>query len=147
MIETYVLLNRKPKIITKLFIYTNLFLILLTIYVLINYQYTIYFNSNAQIKYNNNQFLLKIKTSNNNIKTISQNNKIIIDNKEYIYKIYNINESLTYKDNQEYQIVYLEIFNLEDYYKVDNYSLDIKIEKSRQTILDYLKKKEEQWEN
>ena len=53
MIETYVLLNRKPKIITKLFIYTNLFLILLTIYVLINYQYTIYFNSNAQIKYNN----------------------------------------------------------------------------------------------
>ena len=85
-----------------------------------------------------------IKTSNNNIKTISQNNKIIIDNKEYIYKIYNINESLTYKDNQEYQIVYLEIFNLEDYYKVDNYSLDIKIEKSRQTILDYLKKKEEQ---
>ena len=147
MIETYILLNRQPKITTKLFIYINLFLIILIIYVLTNYQYTIYFNSNAQIKYNNNQFLAKIKTSNKNIKTISQNNKIIINNKEYTYKIYNIDEIPIYEDNQEHQIVYLKIYNLEDYYKIDNYSIDIKIEKSRQKIFDYLKKKEEQWEN
>lgn len=144
MIETYILLNRQPKITTKLFIYINLFLIILIIYVLTNYQYTIYFNSTAQIKYNNNQFLAKIKTSNKNIKTISQNNKIIINNKEYTYKIYNIDEFPIYEDNQEHQIVYLKIYNLEDYYKIDNYSIDIKIEKSRQKIFDYLKKKEEQ---
>lgn len=139
MIDTYILLNRKTKLISKLFIYNILILIILMIYILSKFEYTSYFYSNSQITFMDNYFLLKINTSLEDIQTISKSNSIIINNKEYMYQIYKIENDVMYENNNQYQVIYLKILNLEEYYWIENYSLNIKIEKERKVLIDYLK--------
>ena len=139
MIDTYILLNRKTKLISKLFIYNILILIILMIYTLSKFEYTSYFYSNSQITFMDNYFLLKINTSLEDIQTISKSNSIIINNKEYMYQIYKIENDVMYENNNQYQVIYLKILNLEEYYWIENYSLNIKIEKERKVLIDYLK--------
>lgn len=84
-------------------------------------------------------YLLKIKTSINDLMTISKNKSIVINNCEYMYQIYQIDSNIIYENNNEYQIVYLKIFNLEEDYLINNFSLNVKIPKDSKVLIDYLK--------
>lgn len=137
MIDTYILLNRKPRLIFKLFIYNILILIGLIIYAIFNFKYTSYFCSNSKITFRDNIYLLKLEISIENLDIVVQNSKIIINNKEYMYQVYQIDSNVDY--NSMCQIVYLKIFNLEDYYLINNYSINIKIIKDSKVLIDYLK--------
>lgn len=133
MIETYILLNRQPKIISKLFLFNIFILITLIIYASFTFRYTSYFYSTSKITFKNNIYLLKITTSINNLDVVAKNKNIIINNKEYMYEIYEIES--TDKDQE----IYLKVFNLEEYYLIDNYSVNIKIERNSKVLIDYLK--------
>ena len=138
LIDTYILMNRKPKIILKLFIYNILILIVLVIYVLFNCNYTSYFYSDSKITLKDNMYLLKIMTPISDLSSISQNKFLLINDKEYMYQIYEIEDNLIYEDDSVYQIVYLKIWNLEDYYQINNYPLSIKIKGENKKIINYL---------
>lgn len=137
MIDTYIIQNRKPKLISEVFICNILILILLVVYVINNFTYTFYFSQTSKMRYVDNKFLLVINTQISNIETITKNRKIIINNKEYMYCIEKIEDDIDY--NGEYQNIYLKIYNLEDDYLIDNYRVDVKILKGRKKIIDYLK--------
>lgn len=133
MIDAYIIQNRKPKLISKIFISNILILILLVIYVINNFTYTFYLSITSNMKYVNNEFLLEISIPINEIDTIAKNHEITINNKQYMYQIKNIEDN-----NKEYQNIYLKIYNLEEYYLIDNYSLDVKILKEKKKIIKYL---------
>lgn len=137
MIDTYIIQNRKAKLISEVFICNILILILLVVYVINNFTYTFYFSQTSKMRYVDNKFLLVINTQISNIETITKNRKIIINNKEYMYCIEKIEDDIDY--NGEYQNIYLKIYNLEDDYLIDNYRVDVKILKGRKKIIDYLK--------
>ena len=83
-------------------------------------------------------YLLKIMTPISDLSSISQNKFLLINDKEYMYQIYEIEDNLIYEDDSVYQIVYLKIWNLEDYYQINNYPLSIKIKGENKKIINYL---------
>ncbi len=83
-------------------------------------------------------YLLKIMTPISDLSSISQNKFLLINDKEYMYQIYEIEDNLIYEDDSVYQIVYLKIRNLEDYYQINNYPLSIKIKGENKKIINYL---------
>ncbi len=70
-------------------------------------------------------------------------NQIWINNETYTYKVAKKDEKIIYKDNKNYQKLYLEINNLRKEYQIDGYHLNAKFIKSKEKIINLLKNKEE----
>jgi hypothetical protein len=77
------------------------------------------------------------------VKEITNKNKIIIDSKEYNYKIYKIDNNIEYINKENTQKLYLQILNLDETYLINGYEVNIKFLKEKRKIIDYLKNKEE----
>ena len=56
----------------------------------------------------------------------------------------NVNNNATYINQKNYQKVFLEIFNLNDYYKINGYEMDVKIPEEKKKIIEYLKNEKEE---
>ena len=139
MIDSYILLNRKTPLIIKLFI-LNFIILLLHVIWGIN---TLFFHSYIQIhsKFLNFEsfYYLEVLIPVKEVKQITEQNQIIIDSQKYNYKVYKIENNVVYKDNQNYQKLYLEVLNLDESYMINGYELDVKILKEKKKIIDYLK--------
>ena len=108
-------------------------ILLIFIYVSFLYNYKTYFIQKGTMIDNNIQLLVNI----DEIKYISNNNKIIINNKIYYYHISKISEELLVDDSLvNYKYVYLKVNNLSN---IDNYVYEVKIEKENKKIIEYLK--------
>ncbi len=138
-IDTYILLNKKQSFIIKIFIYIIIFFTFLVFYILFSLNYTSYFYSNSNIVYKDNDYYLKIVVNPKDIHTVLNNNIIIINNKKYMYQIYKIDSSDVNNNYNSKEIIYLNIFNLEKYYYVNNNELSIKIVRDKKVLIDYLK--------
>lgn len=139
MIDSYIILNRKPNFIIKLFIFIVLFLATLVIWCINTFQYQSFFHIHSQILKINSFYYLEVLVPVKEVYLITNQNKIIIDSKEYNYQIYEIVPKVTYYQNNNYQKVYLEIENLEDTYLIDGYQIEVKLKKEKKKIIDYFK--------
>lgn len=110
-----------------------LIIIIVFIYISCTYKYQTYYISKGTIKNNSLELLVNI----DNIKYITYQNKIIIDNKIYNYNIISISENLYVDESlNNYKYVYLNVKNLSN---INNYVYEVKIPKENKKIIKYLK--------
>ena len=136
MIDEYIIINRKPKIIIKIFIYNIMFLMMLVIYLSNILTYTSYYSTNSYIFCSNNKYYLKLIIPIDKINLIVKKESLIINDEIYNYSIYKI-DSNAINDNNI--IIYLKVYGLKGSYKINNYIVKIKVEGERKKIIYYLK--------
>lgn len=139
MIETYMILNRKPKFIIKIFIFNAIFLLLLVIYKINTSPYQSYFQIHSKILINNSFYNFEVLIPEKEVSRITSQDELIIDSKTYKYHIYQIDSNIIYQNNTNYQKVYLKILNLDKKYQKNGYHIIAKIPKYYKTIMDYFK--------
>ena len=139
MIDSYIIINRQPNLIIKLFIYNILYLIVLVIWSINTFYYHSFFQVHSQILRINSLYYLEVLIPVEEVNIITNQSKIEIASKNYNYQVYKIDSNAIYDGNKNYQKIYLKIENLEESYQINGYQLEIKIEKSSKKIIDYLK--------
>ena len=144
MIDKYIILNRKPKMIVNLFILTTILLTGLVIIWINTVYYQSFYKINSQISKINSYYVLKVLIPVKEVTRITNHNTIWIDSKKYNYKVTKIDNKITYKNNTNYIKIYLEINNLEQKYKIEGYHLKAKIELEKEKITKIIKDKKEE---
>ena len=82
MLDSYILLNRQPKNIIKLFTFSIFLLFFILIFLINKLTYTPYLEKKSKVVFMNNNFYLEVEILQDEFNTISNSNKIIINNKE-----------------------------------------------------------------
>lgn len=137
-LEIDLILSRKKYPIYYELTYLIILIILLFIIIILSFKYQTYYLNTGKMVNSSLEILVNI----NDLDYLGNSATLIIDDKEYNYKITKISNEL-YTDNnyQNYRYVYLNIHNLNN---IDNYSYTIKIPKENKIIakyiIDYLKK-------
>ena len=137
-LEIDLILSRKKYPIYYEITYLIILIILLFIIIILSFRYQTYYLNTGKMVNSSLEILVNI----NDLDYLGNSATLIIDDKEYNYKITKISNEL-YTDNnyQNYRYVYLNIHNLNN---IDNYSYTIKIPKENKIIakyiIDYLKK-------
>lgn len=139
MINSYIILNRKTSIIIKTFIVNIIILIVFVIWWINTLYYQTFIHSHSKLLYFETNYYLEVLIPVKEVKQIMKQNQIIIDSVKYNYEIYKIGDNVEYKNNINYQYIYLKILNLDEEYLVNGYEIDIKIPKEKKKIIDYLK--------
>ena len=140
MINHYLILNRKPSFIIKTFILVISFIIIAVIWGVNTFYYQNFIILHSRIKYfDNSYYFIEVLVPIKEVKQITNQNQIAINNKTYNYLIYKIDNNITYINDENYQYVYLNVINLDDAYLINGYEIDVKILKERKKIIDYLR--------
>lgn len=130
-IEIILKRNKYPKIYNIGTILTILLMIF--IYIIFTYDYQTYYIQEGKMLNNTLEILVNV----NDIKYISNNTNLQIDNIVYSYQIDKIDENLYIDESyNNYKYVYLKISNLTN---IDNYVYKVKIPKEKKKIAKYLK--------
>jgi hypothetical protein len=108
-------------------------ILLIFLYVSFTYSYKTYYITKGTIKDNYLELIVNIT----DMKYITNNNIVTIDNKLYHYSINKISEDL-YVDElyNNYKNIYLKV---DDLYNVNNYVYEIKLVKENKKLIEYLK--------
>lgn len=139
MINSYIILNRKPKTVIILFVHIILFLLILAIWGINTLYYQSFFHIHSKILYQNSYYYLEVLIPAKEVETIATNQILIIESKSYNYHVYKTEPNIIYQNNQNYQKMYLVVTNLEKKYQVNGYQIDVKIKKEKKKIIEYLK--------
>lgn len=114
-----------------------IFLTIICILIIFNFNFDFYYNTKATYVKNNS--MLKVSVLNNDINKITENNKLIINNKEYEYEINKItNQVIQGIDMQQYSNILIDL-KLDKKYKVENNLLDIKVKYDSKKIFEIIK--------
>lgn len=139
MINSYIILNRKTSFIIKTFIVNILILITFVIWGINTIYYQTFIHSHSKLLYFETNYYLEVLIPVKEVKQITKQNQIIINSVKYNYEIYKIDDNVKYKNNTNYQYIYLKILNLDEQYLINGYEMDVKIPKEKKKIIDYLK--------
>lgn len=113
--------------------YILIIILSIFIYVSYIYKYKTYYITKGTIKDNNLELLVNL----NDIKYISNNNVLEIDNVLYSYHINKISEDLYVDESlNNYKYIYLNVDNLSN---INNYVYEVKLEKENKKIIEYIK--------
>ena len=138
MPNSYIILNRKTSLIIKTFLFNILLLIIFIIWGINTLYYQNFIKLHSKFLYYDSSFYLEVLVPVKEVNQIIKQNNLYIGEKLYIYNIYDIEKNIIYKDDINYQTLYLEVKNLEKDYLINNYRLNIKIPKSKKTIIKYI---------
>lgn len=144
MNTSYIILNRKPSLIIKIFIFNIIMLISLIIWGINTLYYQTYLTFLSKVVNYNDKYVLEILTPISKVPQIKNQNKIIIDKNIYYYQIYEIDNNVVFINNTNHQKIYLEIPNLSDNYLINGYKMDVKFPGKKQKIINYLKNEKEE---
>ena len=133
MLDSYIILNIKNTSIIKFYSYSFILFTLILSYFILNLTHITYFQKTSNIILKNNNYYLKIIIPIKKLNLLTENNYLMINNTKYNYQVKNIS---LYKNNKV--SLYLQIKNLDNSYKVNNNSINIKI-KEEKKILEYIK--------
>lgn len=136
MIDSFIILNRKPRFIIKLFILFMLLFTLILFYSFKKITYTSYLNKIAFVSIIDNNYYLRIDIPADEMDCVLNNQFIYIKDIGYWYCFYKMDDEVK---SGNVLSIYLEIKNLKSSYKFNNYSVKVRIQKSRKTIYAYLK--------
>ena len=133
MLDSYIILNSKNTSIIKFYSYSFILFTLILSYFILNLTHITYFQKTSNIILKNNNYYLKIIIPIKKLNLLTENNYLMINNTKYNYQVKNIS---LYKNNKIF--LYLQINNLDNSYKINNNSINIKI-KEEKKILEYIK--------
>ncbi len=139
-VNSYIILNKSTNKLIKLFIITSLFIILLLVLTL-NIKYKKYYYLYGQVD-NNYRLILYCDTK--YLEVIKKNNKVVINNNTYNYKILSIDTNYTILNNTNNYIQVVIDINLNSGDKITNNILKLKVLVSNKKLfyylIDYIKK-------
>lgn len=139
-VNSYIILNKSTNKLIKLFIITSLFIVLLLILTL-NIKYKKYYYLYGQV---DNNYRLILYCDIKYLEVIKKNNKVVINNDTYNYKILSIDTNYTILNNTNNYIQLVIDINLNSEDKITNNILKLKVLVSNKKLfyylIDYIKK-------
>lgn len=138
MIDSYIILNRKPRLILKLFVIIIFGLMILVIWGINTFQYHSFFHIHSQILKINNLYYLEILVPAKEVQFVTNKTILEMNSKKYNYQVYQIDQNVVYLNNANYLKVYLKVVDLEQTYQFNGYQVEVIIEKERKKIIDYI---------
>lgn len=139
-VNSYIILNKNTNKLIKLFIITSLFIILLLVLTL-NIKYKKYYYLYGQV---DNNYRLILYCDIKYLEVIKKNNKVVINNNTYNYKILSIDTNYTILNNTNNYIQVVIDINLNSEDKITNNILKLKVLVSNKKLfyylIDYIKK-------
>jgi len=137
-IKSYIILNKKTNYTIYLFITISL-IVFISLTVLTQFKYKKYYDVIGQVLKIENEFKLVLYIAPQKLEVLKKNNKLIINNKEYTYKVNQIdNEYIVSDDLNNYLKIILDI-KLTKEEKIENNILKVRIQESNKKIINYLK--------
>ena len=108
-------------------------ILIIFLYISCIYKYRSYYITKGTVKDDTLELLVNI----DDIKYVSNQNKLTIDNHIYNYSIRSISENLYVDESlNNYKYIYLEVPNLSN---INNYVYEVKLQKENKKIIAYLK--------
>lgn len=139
-VNSYIILNKSTNKLIKLFIITSLFIILLLVLTL-NIKYKKYYYLYGQV---DNNYRLILYCDIKYLEVLKKNNKVVINNDTYNYKILSIDTNYTILNNTNNYIQVVIDINLNSEDKITNNILKLKVLVSNKKLfyylIDYIKK-------
>lgn len=139
-VNSYIILNKSTNKLIKLFIITSLFIILL-LSLTLNIKYKKYYYLYGQV---DNNYRLILYCDIKYLEVIKKNNKVVINNDTYNYKILSIDTNYTILNNTNNYIQLVIDINLNSEDKITNNILKLKVLVSNKKLfyylIDYIKK-------
>ena len=139
-VNSYIILNKSTNKLIKLFIITSLFIILLLVLTL-NIKYKKYYYLYGQV---DNNYRLILYCDIKYLEVLKKNNKVVINNNTYNYKILSIDTNYTVLNNNNNYIQLVIDINLNSEDKITNNILKLKVLVSNKKLfyylIDYIKK-------
>lgn len=139
-VNSYIILNKSTNKLIKLFIITSLFIVLLLVLTL-NIKYKKYYYLYGQV---DNNYRLILYCDIKYLEVIKKNNKVVINNNTYNYKILSIDTNYTILNNTNNYIQLVIDINLNSEDKITNNILKLKVLVSNKKLfyylIDYIKK-------
>ena len=139
MNNSYTILNRNSSFIINSFIINILILISFAIWGINTFKIHSFIQIHSKILYFDSFYYMEVLVPAKEVNQITKQNKIIIDKKIYNYTIYKTDNKIKYQNNENYQKIYLKIYNLDDFYLKDGYEMDVKFLKEKKKIIDYIR--------
>lgn len=137
-IKSYIILNKKTNYIIYVFIIVSL-IIFISLSFLTQFKYKKYYDVIGQALKIENEFKLVLYIAPEKLEVLKKNNKLIINNNVYSYKINFIdNEYTISNDLNNYLKIILDI-RLKEKDKIENNILEVRILESNKKIINYLK--------
>ena len=122
-VNSYIILNKSTNKLIELFIITSLFIILLLVLTL-NIKYKKYYYLYGQV---DNNYRLILYCDIKYLEVIKKNNKVVINNNTYNYKILSIDTNYTILNNTNNYIQLVIDINLNSEDKITNNILKLKV--------------------
>lgn len=139
-VNSYIILNKNTNKLIKLFIITSLFIVLLLVLTL-NIKYKKYYYLYGQV---DNNYRLILYCDIKYLEALKKNNKVVINNNTYNYKILSIDTNYTILNNTNNYIQLVIDINLNSEDKITNNILKLKVLVSNKKLfyylIDYIKK-------
>lgn len=139
MNNSYTILNRKISLIIIIFNINILLITILIIWGINSFNYQKFINIHARIINLKSFYVVEVIVPVKEVNKIANKSIVIINSKKYNYSIYKIDNDCFYKNNTNYQKIYLNIYNLDKSYLINNYELDLKIPTEKKKIIHFFK--------
>lgn len=135
-IDSEIILQRKicPYVYVYIMIIIVIMLSVIIFFILFNYK--IYYTIKGTVTQEDEHFYIRIYIPINDIKYITNNNIVIINEREYKYNIAMIDSEYFTDNIITYQIIKIDVA-INDMYKINNLVLDLKFLRDNKRIIDY----------
>lgn len=137
LIESHIILTKQY---SSYYVLSTLYAIIINIVIIILciLDYQVYITTKASVEVSTNEIHLLVPVKLNDVKYYTNNNYLLIEEKEYPYHIHKIDSSLSIDETGEnYQLLKL-VVDLPEQYQINNYLVTIKIPKEKRKIINYL---------
>ena len=137
LIESHIILTKQY---SSYYVLSTLYAIIINIVIIILciLDYQVYITTKASVEVSTNEIHLLVPVKLNDVKYYTNNNYLLIEEKEYPYHIYKIDSSLSIDETGEnYQLLKL-VVDLPEQYQINNYLVTIKIPTEKRKIINYL---------
>ena len=137
LIESHIILTKQY---SSYYVLSTLYAIIINIVIIILciLDYQVYITTKASVEVTTNEIHLLVPVKLNDVKYYTNNNYLLIEEKEYPYHIHKIDSSLSIDETGEnYQLLRL-VVDLPEQYQINNYLVTIKIPKEKRKIINYL---------
>lgn len=138
-IDNEIILQRKIGSMVYVYIMIIIVIMLSLIIVCILCHYKTYYCVRGVVIEENNNFYIRVYIPIENIKYTTNNDIVMIDGKEFKYKIISIDSEYFTDNITTYQIIKMEV-NIKDKHKYNNLTIDLKFLKDEKRVIDYILK-------
>lgn len=136
-IDSEIILQRKIGPLVYVYIMVIIVIVLSLIIFFIVFHYKTYYTLRGVVINEDDHFYIRIYVPIEDVKYITDNNVVMIGNKEYKYDVVMIDSEYFTDSISTYQIVKIEV-NLENKYRFNNLTLSLKFLKESKRIIDYI---------